>query len=140
MKKDDCVFCKIIKGDIPSATIYENEEFKVILDRFPSNLGHVLVLPKQHIENIFEMPEQIAAEIFKLVTKVAPIVKEQLNCDGINIIQNNGEAAGQSVPHFHIHIIPRHKKDGLLKLWKPTEPTDEQIEQMKQKLSKAFDF
>lgn len=137
--KQECIFCKIINGELPSATIYENENFKVILDRFPSTLGHVLVLPKQHIENIFEMPEQTAGEIFKLVTKIASIMKKQLNCDGLNIIQNNGTAAGQSVNHFHIHIIPRYKKDGLLALWKATEPTDEQIEQMKQKLSKAFD-
>lgn len=140
MKKNDCVFCKIIKGEIPSATIYENDEFKVILDRFPSSLGHVLVLPKEHIENIFEMPEEKSGKIFELVSKIAPIVKRQLNCDGINIIQNNGEAAGQSVPHFHIHIIPRYNKDGLNILWKPTEPTDEQIEKTKQKLLEAINF
>lgn len=140
MKNDDCVFCKIIKGEIPSATIYENDEFKVILDRFPSSLGHVLVLPKEHIENIFEMPEEKAGKIFKLVSKIAPIVKKQLNCDGINILQNNGEAAGQSVPHFHIHIIPRYNNDGLNILWKPTEPTDEQIEKTKQKLLEAINF
>lgn len=140
MKSDTCVFCKIIKGEIPSATIYENDEFKVILDRFPSASGHTLVIPKDHIENIFEMPISKGKAVFELTIKIASILKKELNCDGINIIQNNGEAAGQSVNHFHIHIIPRYKDDNLNILWKPTEPTDDEISQMGERLRNSINI
>ena len=135
---DNCIFCKIISGEIPSAVIYEDEEFKVILDRFPSSIGHALIMPKKHIENIFEMPIQKGGKLFELAVKIAPIIKKELNCDGINILQNNGEAAGQSVPHFHLHIIPRYKNDGVLSSWTPQNPTDEDIENMKNKLANAI--
>lgn len=134
MKKEDCIFCKIIENTIPSATIYEDDEFKVILDRFPSSVGHTLVICKDHIENIFEMPQQKAGRMFELTTKIAAVVKSQLNCDGINILQNNGVAAGQSVPHFHIHIVPRYDNDAIDIRWEAQNPTDEQILAMKEQL------
>ena len=136
----DCIFCKIISGEIPSATIYEDEEFKVILDRFPSSLGHTLIIPKKHIENIFEMPVQKGGKLFELAIKIAPIIKKELNCDGINILQNNGVAAGQSVNHFHLHIIPRYENDGVLSSWEAQNPTDEEMETMKNKLSNAINL
>lgn len=136
----DCIFCKIVSNQIPSATIYEDDEFKVILDRFPSSIGHTLIISKEHIKNIFEMPAYKGGRMFELAVKLTPIIKNQLNCDGINILQNNGVAAGQSVHHFHIHIIPRYKDDKLGIVWKQIEPTDEEIQQLAKKLSTAINI
>lgn len=107
----DCIFCKIANGDIPSTTVYEDDDFKVILDINPANLGHSLVICKHHYANILEMPEELTAKAFAVAKKVAIAVNKVTNCEGINILQNNGEVAGQTVFHFHIHIIPRHKGD-----------------------------
>ena len=108
----DCIFCKIAGGDIPSTTVYEDEQFRVLLDLSPATKGHALILPKQHYANIFEIDENILRDLIVLAKKVASAMKETLNCDGVNIVQNNGEAAGQTVFHFHMHIIPRYKDDG----------------------------
>ena len=112
--KDDCIFCKIIKGEIPSFTVYEDEDFKVILDRFPGAAGHVLIIPKTHYSDMFELSEEAAAKLYPLAKKIAERVKEVTGSEGINIVQNNGEAAGQSVYHFHLHIIPRKMGDGII--------------------------
>ena len=112
--KDDCIFCKIIKGEIPSFTVYEDEDFKVILDRFPAAPGHVLIIPKVHYGDMFELSEETAAKLYPLAKKIAERVKEVTGSEGINIVQNNGEAAGQSVYHFHLHIIPRKMGDGII--------------------------
>lgn len=112
--KDDCIFCKILKGDIPSFCIYENDDFKVILDRFPAAKGHVLILPKEHYQDLFELPEGISKQIYPLAQKIASAIKGALGADGINIVQNNGEAAGQSVFHFHMHIVPRYDGDKVI--------------------------
>lgn len=108
---DNCIFCKIISGDIPSAAIYEDDEFKAILDRFPSNPGHVLILPKKHYSDIFEIDEETAGRLFKLAVKVAKNMKEALGLEAMNLVQNNGSMAGQTVHHFHLHLIPRYKDD-----------------------------
>ena len=102
---NDCIFCKIIAGDIPSATIYENDEFKVILDRFPSGEGHALILPKNHVANIFEIDPEQAGRLFALAAKLAKAMKEVLGFEHMNILQNNGPAAGQSVFHLHFHVL-----------------------------------
>ena len=109
----DCVFCKIVEGQIPSTTIFEDNDFKVILDISPANLGHSLVICKHHYENLIEMPEELVGKGFIVAKKVAKAIKEATNCDGINILQNNGVVAGQTVFHFHIHIIPRLEKDSV---------------------------
>lgn len=111
---NDCIFCKIIKGEIPSFTVYEDETFKVILDRFPAATGHVLIIPKAHYSDIFELPEEVAMKLYPLVQKIATRVKEVTGAEGINIVQNNGAVAGQSVYHFHLHIIPRKTGDGIV--------------------------
>ena len=111
--KEDCVFCKIIKGDIPSFTIYEDELFKVILDRFPARPGHALIIPKVHYKDIFELPEEAGSLLYPLAKKMAAKIKEAVGAEGINILQNNGEVAGQSVYHFHLHLIPRNAGDGV---------------------------
>lgn len=130
----DCIFCKIIAGDIPSATIYEDDEFKVILDRFPSGEGHALILPKNHVANIFEIDPEQAGRAFSLAAKLSRAMKEVLGFEHMNILQNNGTVAGQTVFHFHIHLIPRRENDGINITWTPTEPTDEQIAAVKAKL------
>lgn len=112
MKKDDCIFCRIANGSIPSKTIYEDDEFRVILDLGPATKGHALSLPKEHYADIYEIPEDTAADAMKLAKRMAAVMKEKLHCDGFNIVQNNGEAAGQTVRHFHIHLIPRYRDDG----------------------------
>lgn len=111
---NECIFCKIIKGEIPSFTVYEDETFKVILDRFPAAPGHVLIIPKEHYSDMFSLPEEVAAKVYSLAQKIAAHVKKEVGAEGINIVQNNGEAAGQSVYHFHLHIIPRKTGDGIV--------------------------
>lgn len=130
----DCIFCKIINGEIPSATIYENEEFKVILDRFPANQGHVLILPKQHFANIFDIDPDVAGRLFVLATKVARQMKNVLGFEHMNVMQNNGTVAGQTVFHFHLHLLPRYENDGVTIAYTPMDLTDAQIEEMRKKL------
>ena len=125
MIKEDCIFCKIAKGDIPSATIYENNDFKCILDVAPANKGHALIIPKEHYDNIFELDAEMGAKIFSFATAAAKAIKEETNCDGMNLVQNNGEVAGQTVNHFHLHIIPRFKEDDVKVGWKPKETEPE---------------
>ena len=112
MVKDDCIFCKIAAGEIPSKTIYEDEKYRVILDLGPATRGHALILPKNHYANLFELPEEDAKEVISLAKKMATVMKEKLGCDGFNLVQNNGESAGQTVFHFHMHLIPRYIGDG----------------------------
>lgn len=109
MRDADCIFCKIIAGEIPSNTIYEDEEFKVILDLAPAAKGHALILPKEHYADIYEIDENVAGKVMKLAKKLAIHMTNVLGCDGFNILQNNREVAGQTVFHFHMHLIPRYK-------------------------------
>lgn len=111
MKDNDCIFCKIAAGEIPSYTLYEDEDFRVFLDLSPTSYGHALIIPKEHYKNLLEVDDNIASKALVLAKKVAKAMKESLNCEGINILQNNGEIAGQTMFHFHIHVIPRYKDD-----------------------------
>lgn len=122
----NCIFCKIANGDIPSSTIYEDDFFRVILDLSPATKGHALILPKQHMADIFEMNEDLAAKVFVLANKIAKAMKDALGCDGLNIVQNNGSTAGQTVFHFHMHLIPRYINDGQTISWIPgtSEPEE----------------
>lgn len=129
---DDCIFCKIAGGEIPSATIYEDDEFRVILDLGPATAGHALILPKKHYADITEIPDEAAGRAMKLAKKIVTYMMKALPCDGYNVVQNNGIAAGQTVFHFHIHLIPRYKDDHAGVTWKPGELTEE----MKQELLK----
>ncbi|MDE7404079.1 MAG: HIT family protein, partial [Lachnospiraceae bacterium] len=105
MRQDNCVFCKIIAGEIPSHTLHEDEQFKVILDVGPATKGHALILPKQHYANLYELPEDMAADAIRLAKKMMMTMTDKLQCDGFNLVQNNGEVAGQTVFHFHMHLI-----------------------------------
>ena len=135
MKKEDCIFCKIANGEIPSKALYEDEQFKVILDLGPATKGHALILPKEHSANLFELPEETAAGAMKLAKKMAGIMKEKLNADGFNLVQNNGETAGQTVMHFHLHLIPRYKDDGQHILWEPGTATQEELEAVQKQIT-----
>lgn len=108
MKDDNCIFCKLANGDIPTNSIYEDDDFKIILDASPATKGHALILPKQHYANIFEIEDETLAKAAKLAKKIMTHEKDVLGCEGYNLVQNNGEVAGQTVFHFHMHLIPRY--------------------------------
>lgn len=138
MKDSNCIFCKISAGEIPSKTIYEDEEFRVILDISPAAKGHALIIPKEHYANIYEIPEDVAARVMILAKRLAAHMTEVLKCDGFNIVQNNGEVAGQTVFHFHMHLIPRYENDGNEEklCWNHLELSQEELEELCQKLHK----
>ncbi len=135
MKKDNCIFCKIASGEIPSATLYEDDDFRVILDIEPASKGHALILPKEHYANLYELDDAIAAKVLVLAKKLVTALTEILGCDGYNIVQNNGSAAGQTVFHYHMHLIPRYEKDTVRIGWTPGKLDEnfkkELIEKMK---------
>ena len=130
----DCIFCKIANGEIPSATLYEDEDFRVILDLGPASKGHALILPKAHAANIYEISDDMAAKAMILAKKMATKMTEALKCDGFNIVQNNGEPAGQTVFHFHMHLIPRYEGDQVGITWKSGTLTDEMKNEILEKL------
>ncbi len=125
MKQDNCIFCKIAAGEIPSATIYEDDDFRVILDIEPASKGHALILPKEHYANLYELSDEVAAKALIVAKKVISKMTDIVGCDGYNVVQNNGEAAGQTVFHFHIHLIPRYKDDNVNITWKQGSLTEE---------------
>lgn len=125
MKDCSCIFCRIANGEIPSATLYEDSDFRVILDLNPASKGHALVLPKEHYANVFELPDELAQKAIVVAKKVASRLYEGLHADGFNIVQNNGETAGQTVFHYHMHLIPRYEGDTVNVTWKPGTLTDE---------------
>ena len=125
MRQDNCIFCKIAAGDIPSATIYEDNDFRVILDIEPASKGHALILPKEHYANLYELSDDLAAKALIVAKKVITKMTGILGCDGYNVVQNNGEAAGQTVFHFHIHLIPRYKDDNVNIGWSQGSLTEE---------------
>lgn len=108
MLDDNCIFCKIAAGEIPSETVYEDEQFRAILDLGPASAGHTLILPKAHFKDVTEISDEYAANVLKVAAKLGKAMKKGLGCEGFNLVQNNGEAAGQTVMHFHMHVIPRY--------------------------------
>ncbi|MBO4908558.1 MAG: HIT family protein [Lachnospiraceae bacterium] len=136
MTKDDCIFCKLANGVFPTNSIYEDDKFNVILDNGPATKGHALILPKEHADDLFELPDETAAEAFKLAKKLGKHIMETLGADGLNVVQNNGEAAGQTVRHFHLHLIPRYNNDGQKIQWEPTSPSSEELVKIKEELTK----
>ena len=130
MKDSNCIFCKIANGEIPSATLYEDEDFRVILDLNPAAKGHALILPKEHAANLFELPADLAGKALTVAAGVGKTLVDGLHADGLNVLQNNGEAAGQTVFHFHMHLIPRLKNDQVGISWKHGALTDEDKEEI----------
>ena len=108
---DDCIFCKIIKGDIPSYTVYEDDDFKAFLDINPITNGHVLLVPKTHYATLFDLPEEMIMKIYKAVKKINDKLKDKLDMEGLTLIQNNG--LGQDVKHYHLHLVPRYPHDDI---------------------------
>ena len=109
MKDCNCIFCKLANGDIPTNTLYEDSDFRVIMDASPATKGHALVLPKEHYANIYEITPEVLGKAVQVGQKVIQYVTPILGCDGYNLLQNNGEIAGQTIFHFHLHLIPRYK-------------------------------
>lgn len=109
----NCIFCKIINKEIPSKIVYEDDLVIAILDLSQATYGHTLVMPKKHYANIYEIDDDTLAHLIKVVKELAIKLKNKLHADGINILNNNDEAAGQTVMHYHIHILPRYKNDDL---------------------------
>ena len=131
MKDTNCIFCKIANGEVPSKTLYEDDSFRVILDLGPATKGHALIIPKEHYANLYELPEETAGETMKLAKRMVIKMTERLGCEGFNLVQNNGDLAGQTVFHFHMHMIPRYQADGQKIGWKPQDATQEELEDIK---------
>ena len=136
MVKEDCIFCKIANGEIPSTTIYENDEFRVFFDISPASKGHCLIVPKNHYSDIFEIDPEVAGRLFSLAANVAKSLKKELNCEGMNIVQNNGTIAGQTVFHFHLHLIPRYSGDTVKIGWEPGEADVEELQELAKAVGK----
>jgi histidine triad (HIT) family protein len=137
---DDCIFCKIASGEIPATKVFEDDETLAFLDIQPVSEGHVLVIPKDHFENIHTVPEETWCRLFLTVKKVATAVRHAVNADGINLEMNNEAAAGQIVMHAHVHIVPRHNDDGLKhwpgKAYKSPEEAQSIAEKIKEEIGK----
>ena len=125
MKDKDCIFCKIAVGEIPSATLYEDDDFRVILDLGPASKGHALILPKEHYRNLYDIDEETLGKAALLAKKMVTKLTDVLGCDGYNVVQNNESCAGQTVFHFHMHLIPRYEGDNVGLGWPVGELTDE---------------
>ncbi len=134
MKDNNCIFCKLANGDIPTNTVYEDKDFRVILDNSPATKGHALILPKQHYADLFEIEDETLAKAAKLAKKVISHEKSVLGCDGYNVLQNNGEAAGQTVFHFHMHLIPRYAEEKSIIEWEHKEFSDDEMKQICQNM------
>ncbi len=135
MRKNDCIFCKIANGEIPSNTLYEDERFRVILDLGPATKGHSLILPKDHAANLYELPDDIASSVLIVARNMAAQMSQKLDCDGFNLVQNNGKVAGQTVNHFHMHLIPRYLSDGQNINWITSEPSAKELEEVKRQIT-----
>lgn len=135
MKDNACIFCKIANGEIPSKTLYENDDFRVILDVAPATKGHALILTKKHYANLYELPEDMGEKAMTLAKRMAAKMTGALGCDGLNLVQNNGEDAGQTVFHFHMHLIPRYKDDCQRIGWKAGKATQEELEEIRELIS-----
>lgn len=131
-----CLFCKIINNEIPSYKIYEDEKFLAFLDISQATVGHTLIVPKKHYANIFELDDEAAQEILLVVKKISLLLKEKLGISDVNIINNSGKLAGQTVDHFHIHIVPRYPNDDLQILSVNHSPSNEELSALCDKITK----
>ena len=134
MRDENCIFCKIANGEIPSATLYEDEDFRVILDLGPASKGHALILPKEHYKDLYELDDEVAAKALVLAKQMITKMTAVLGCEGYNVVQNNGELAGQTVFHFHMHLIPRYKNDNVGLGWNVGTLTEEDKSEILAKL------
>lgn len=135
MRDANCIFCKILDGVIPSVKLFEDDDFVIILDVGPASFGHALMIPKNHYANLFEMPEELLSKAIGLAKVWGEKLVKALNADGLNLVQNNGLAAGQTVFHYHLHLIPRYDGDNVGNLWNPGTLTDEQKKEILEKMA-----
>lgn len=140
MKDGSCIFCKLANGEIPTNTIYEDSVFRVILDAAPASKGHALIIPKEHFADLYEIEEETAGLAMKLAKKLAAHMTKTLQCDGFNLVQNNGEVAGQTVFHFHLHLIPRYKnmKNSDILTWSHETFTDDEMKEICNEIAKGL--
>ncbi len=136
--KDDCIFCLLSNGKIPTAKVYEDDSCAVILDAGPASKGHALVIPKEHYTDITQAPSELVGRCFALAARLGAVMKDALGADGFNVVANTGEAAGQTVMHMHIHVIPRYAGDGPMCAWTPGEADAQESAEIAQKLADAL--
>lgn len=139
MVDNNCIFCKIAGGQIPSATVYEDDDFRVILDLGPASKGHALILPKEHYKDLCELDEAIAAKVLPLAGKIGKAMMKALGCAGFNVVQNNGTEAGQTVFHFHTHIIPRYAGGPAMVSWTPGSAASEELAEVSSAIKEAIE-
>lgn len=140
MKKEDCIFCKIAAGEIPSRKLYEDDDVIVIMDLSPTSKGHSLIIPKEHCTNIYDIDEDVAAKVMRVAKRLAIKMTDALGCDGFNLLQNNGETAGQTMFHFHMHLIPRYKDaDNNMLKFTSVSLNDEEMDALRDQIVKALD-
>lgn len=132
MTNGDCIFCKIASGEIPSATIYEDGDFRVILDLGPAAKGHALILPKEHFKDLCEADQAVTSKILPLAARLGTAMKKGLGASGFNVVQNNGTCAGQTVFHLHAHVIPRYEGGPSMVSWTPGEASQDELNQTAQ--------
>jgi len=135
---DDCIFCKMVAGEIPVAKIYEDHVVLAFLDIGPVSDGHTLVIPKRHFEVLHDCPAELLGEVASRLGRIAGAVAAAMNCDGYNILCNNGKAAGQLIEHLHFHIIPRNAGDGVFERWPDYEYRQGQIEAIAESIRKKL--
>ena len=138
MREENCIFCKIANGEIPANTLFEDDMFKVILDLAPASKGHALIIPKEHSKNLYDLSEEVATKALLIAKKVGKVMVNEFECDGLNVLQNNGEAAGQTVFHFHIHLIPRYKEERKILTWFQGTPGENELEELSAKIRSAI--
>ena len=139
MKDSNCIFCKIANGEIPSSTVYEDQDFRVILDLGPAAKGHALILPKEHFKDVCELDEAVAAKVLPLGAKIGAAMKEALGCAGFYLVQYYGTAAGQTVFHFHMHLIPRYDDDNVMIPWNTLSYEDGEAMEVCEKIKAAME-
>ncbi|MFB4161816.1 HIT family protein [Geomicrobium sp. JSM 1781026] len=142
-QKDDCIFCKIVDGDIPAMKVYEDDHCLAFLDISQATKGHTLLIPKNHEENIYELQEETAAHLLSKAPAIARAMKSTLQCEGMNLVNNNGEKASQSVFHFHMHLIPRYGNDEIYANWNENpkiDMSDEDMHALAERVQQAVQF
>lgn len=138
MKDENCIFCKIANGEIPSATVYEDDRFRAILDMGPASKGHTLILPKEHFKDVCELDEAYASRVLALGGKIGAAMKASLGCSGFNLVQNNGTSAGQTVFHFHLHVIPRYDDGAPIVTWEPGSADPGELKDTAERICEAL--
>lgn len=136
---DDCVFCRIVRGELPASKVYEDEHTLAFMNIMAGNPGHTLVISKAHRENIYTLEDELAAAVFQSTPRIARAVKAATGCEGITLFQANEVAGGQTVFHFHLHILPRHPGDSLPGVWPATAPGREALDAMAARIAGALE-